>query len=91
MSFSIILEKEVNKDIGLQLDISCLFPFLKIGLTTAYFNLSGKTPVLRTALQMYVNGEIINGAVSFIIRLEISSYPHVFFVLNDLIIFKFHK
>jgi len=26
-----------------------------IGLTTAYFNLPGKTPVLRTALQMYVN------------------------------------
>jgi hypothetical protein len=66
MCFSIILEKEVNKDIGLQLEISCLFPFLKIGLTSTYFNLSGKTPVLRTALQMYVNDEIINGAVSFI-------------------------
>jgi len=26
----------------------------------AYFNLSGKTSILRTALQMYVNGEIIN-------------------------------
>ena len=36
---------------------------------------------------MYVNGEIINGAVSFMIQLEISSYPHVFLVLNDLIIF----
>jgi len=43
-----------------------------MGLTTANFNLSGKTPVLRTALQMCVNGEIINGAVSFIMRLEIS-------------------
>ena len=64
-----------------------MFPSLKIGLTSAYFNLSGKTPVLRTALQMYVNGEIINGAVSFIMQLETSSYPHVFLVLNDLIIF----
>jgi len=49
----------------------------------------GKTPVLRTALQMCVNGEIINGAVSFIMRLEISLYPHVFLVPNDLIIFSF--
>jgi hypothetical protein len=53
----------------------------------AYFNLSSKTPILRTALQMYVNGGIINGAVSFMIRLEISSCPHVFLVFNDLIIF----
>jgi hypothetical protein len=59
-----------------------LFPFLKVGLTIAYFNPSGKTPVLRTALQTYVNGEIIIGKFSFIIRLEISSYPHVFLVLN---------
>ena len=64
-----------------------MFPFLKIGLTMAYFNLPTKTPVLRTALQMYVYGEIINGAVSFILRLQISSYPHVFLVLNDLIFF----
>jgi len=52
-----------------------------------YFNLSGKTPVLKTALQLYVNGAIINGAVSFIMRLEISSHPRVFVVFNDLIIF----
>lgn len=64
-----------------------MFPFLKIGLTTAYFNLSEKIPVLRTALQMCVNGEIINGTASFIIHLEISLYPHVFLVLNDLIIY----
>jgi hypothetical protein len=36
---------------------------------------------------MYVNGEIINDALNFIIRLEISSYLHLFLVLNDLIIF----
>ena len=43
-----------------------MFPVLRIGSSLAYFNLSGKTPVLRTALQICVNGEIINGAVSFI-------------------------
>jgi hypothetical protein len=37
----------------------------------AYFSLSRKTPVLIIALQMYVNGEIINGALNFIILLEI--------------------
>jgi len=56
-------------------------------LTTAYFNLSGKTPVLRRALQMYVNGEIMNGALNFMIQLERSWYPAVLLVLNDLIIF----
>jgi len=71
----------------MKMEISYLFRFLKIDLTTACFNLSGKTPVVRIALQMYVNGAIINGAVNFIMRLEISSYPHVFLVLNDLIIF----
>jgi len=59
----------------------------------AYFNPSGKIPVLRTALQMYVNGEIVNGAVSFIMRLEISSHPRVFVVFNDniYIFFQFRK
>ena len=66
---------------------SLLFPYLKTDLTMAYFNLSEKAPVLRTALQIYVYGEIINGSVSFIMWLEISSYPHVFVVFNDLIIF----
>jgi hypothetical protein len=57
----------------------------------AYFNLSRKTPVLRTALQMYVNGEIINGPVSFIMRLEISLYPRAFLVFNDNNFFQFRK
>jgi hypothetical protein len=51
-----------------------MFPFLKQGLTKAYFNLSGNTPVLNIALQIYVNGEIMYGAVGLIILLEISSY-----------------
>jgi len=32
----------------------------------AYFSLPGKTPLPRSALEMYINGEIINGAVRFI-------------------------
>jgi hypothetical protein len=41
----------------------------------ANFNLSGKTPVLNIALQICLSGEIINGALNFIILFEISSYP----------------
>ena len=67
--------------------MSCLSPFLITGLTIAYFNLSGKTPVLKAALQMYVNGEIMNGALNFMIRLETPSYPHVVLVFKYLIIF----
>ena len=49
--------------------------FLKIGLTIAYFNLAGKTPVLKTALQMYVNGKIMNGALNLNnVRCEASSH-----------------
>jgi hypothetical protein len=64
-----------------------MLPFLKQGLTMEYFNLSGKTPVLSIALQIYVSGEIINGILSFRILLEISSYPNVSLVFNDFIIF----
>jgi hypothetical protein len=36
---------------------------------------------------MYVNGEIINGELNFIILLGNSSYPLEFLVFNDKIIF----
>jgi hypothetical protein len=36
---------------------------------------------------MYVNGEIMNSILNFIISLDILSYPCNFFVLMDLIIF----
>jgi hypothetical protein len=45
----------------------------------ANFNLSGKMPVPSAALQRCVSGEIINGALDFIILLDISSYPLEFF------------
>jgi hypothetical protein len=61
------------------LEISCIFPFLKQGLTMANFNISGKMAVPSTALQICVSGEIINGALDFIILLDISSYPLEFF------------
>jgi hypothetical protein len=38
------LEKEINRDIGLKLDILNLSPALKIGITVEYFNLDGKRP-----------------------------------------------
>jgi hypothetical protein len=36
---------------------------------------------------MYVNGKIMKGSLIFMILLEISTYPVVFFVLEDFIIF----
>jgi hypothetical protein len=38
------LEKEINKDIGLKLDMLDLSPVLKIGITVECFNLDGKEP-----------------------------------------------
>jgi len=58
-----ILEKDINKDIGLKLDILCLSPVLKIGITVGYFNLHGKEPNSRDLLKMYVSGELIRGSL----------------------------
>jgi hypothetical protein len=58
--------------------------FLSNDLTVAYFNLSGKTPVPNIEFQIYVNGEIINGALNFNTILEIYLESLVF---GDLIIF----
>jgi len=44
-----------------------------------YFNLLGNIPVLKIALKIYVSGDIMYGALNFSIRVEISSYPPVFF------------
>jgi hypothetical protein len=64
-----------------------MLPFLKQGLTMTNFNQSGNTRVPRITLQICVNGEIINGALNFIILLEFSSYPEESLVFNDFIIF----
>jgi len=53
----------------------------------AYFNLSGNIPVFKIALQIHVSGNTMYGALNFSIRIEISSYPPVFFDFKDLIIF----
>ena len=53
----------------------------------AYFNLSGNIPVFKVALQIYVCGDIMYGALNFSIRVESSSYPLVFLDFKDLIIF----
>jgi len=44
------LEKEVNKDIGLKLEISILPPFLNTGSTIEHFNLFAKIPEERDIL-----------------------------------------
>jgi hypothetical protein len=59
ISFSKILEKEINKYIGINLDVLGLSPLLKIGITVEYFNLDGKKPTSRDLLKMYVRGELI--------------------------------
>jgi hypothetical protein len=45
------------------LEILSLSPVLKIGFTVEYFSLGGKEPVSGDLLQMYVKGELINGAI----------------------------
>jgi hypothetical protein len=50
------LEKEINKDIGLKLDILNLSPVLKVGVTVEYFNLDGKRPNSRDLLKCMLGG-----------------------------------
>jgi hypothetical protein len=87
MIFSKILEKDINKDIGLKLNILSFSPVLKIGVTVEYFKLDGKEPNSRDLLKMYVSGELIKRALRLRILIEISAYPCAFFVFNDFIIF----
>jgi len=47
-----------------------------------YFNLSGNIPVFKIAMQIYVSGNIMYGALNFSIQVEISSYPPAFFDLK---------
>jgi len=81
------LEEDINKDIGLKLDILSLSPVLKIGITVEYFNVDGKESNLRHLLKMYVSGELTEGAIHLRVLIEISSKPCAFFVFNDFIIF----
>jgi hypothetical protein len=64
-------------------------PFLYIGLTSEYFNLSGKIPVESILLHIYVKGDIIKGLIIFRIFVVISSYPYEFLFFNCLMIFLF--
>jgi hypothetical protein len=60
--FKKTLEKEVNKDIGLKLEISNLLPFLNTGFTIENFNLVGKILEGRDLLHIYVKGELIKNS-----------------------------
>jgi hypothetical protein len=67
------LEKDINKDIRLKLDILSLSPALKIGITVEYFSLDGKEPNSRDLLEMYVR-ELIKEALHLRMRTEISFF-----------------
>ena len=81
------MEKYINKDTGLNLDILSLSPVLKIGITIEYFNLDRKEPNSRDLLKMYVRVELMKGAHHLRILILISLYPCAFFVFNDFVIF----
>jgi hypothetical protein len=69
------LEKEVNKDVGLKLEISNPWPFLNTAFTIENFYLVGKMSEGRDLLHMYVKRELINRKSIFKTLTEISSYP----------------
>jgi len=67
--FSKIFEKEVSKEMGLQLEIFASFPFLYRGFISANFNLVGNVPVYIIKLQVKVDK--ICGILCFKIFMEI--------------------
>jgi hypothetical protein len=79
------LEKGIDKDICLKLDILSLSAILKMGITVEYFNLDRKELNSRDLLKMYVRGELIKGALHLRILIKISTYPCTVFVFNDFI------
>ena len=83
LTFSKILEKDVNRDTGLYVDISVLFPFLNSGEICENFKRVGKIPEDNVLLIIKISGDEINGILSFTIRDGTSSYP------NDFLHFKF--
>ena len=73
------MEKDINKDIVLKLDILSLSPVLKIGISIEYFNLDGKEPNSRDLLKMYVSEELMKGALHLRILNEMC-HTHVHFL-----------
>jgi hypothetical protein len=51
---------------------------LNKGFISENFNISGNIPVERILLPIQVKGDKINGALSFRILVNISSYPYEF-------------
>jgi hypothetical protein len=73
------LPKDVNRDTGLYADISVLFPCLNIGEICENFKRVGKIPEVNILLIIKINGDEINGKLSFTIHDFTSSYPNDFF------------
>jgi hypothetical protein len=66
--------------------MSILSPFLCIRIISEYFRREGNIPVDRDLLNMYANGDDINGALASISLTVIPSYPQSDLGFMDLII-----
>ena len=75
-------EKQDKTEIGLKLVTRVLFPFSKIRVTRAIFNLSGKTPFAKEILKICFRVTNISSDTLLTTRADISSYPELFFVLR---------
>ena len=75
-------EKQGKTEIGLKLVTRVLFPFSKIRVTRAIFNLSGKTPFAKEILKICFRVTNISSDTLLTTRADISSYPELFFVLR---------
>jgi len=75
ITFSRIYEKNVSKEIGLNLVISVLSPFLCNGFISENFNREVKIPDESDLLHMYVREDVIKGVLTFRIFIGIPSYP----------------
>ena len=75
-------EKQGKTEIGLKLVTRVLFPFSKIRVTRAIFNLSGKTPFAKDILKICFTVTNISSDTLLTTRADLSSYPELFFVLR---------
>jgi hypothetical protein len=71
ITFSKTLEKEIDKNIALKLEMSKLWPFLNTAFTIKNFVLVGKVPEETDLLHVCIKGQLIKRVLSFKILTEI--------------------
>ena len=71
---SSIFEKQDKTEIGLLMVTRVLFPFLKIGVTRAFLNLSGKTPFAKEILKICLRITNISSDTLLTTSADISSF-----------------